>query len=429
MSPFGLFRKKEKSDSLAEEMPLIAPAGGPLSIREAQDLLENVESAKLRSLASRLSPVKESADRSLRIISELANDMENEKIKFEDVEQRFKSVVENSRRTIVLTLRREGSTELELPQSVNDAKRFREKFEAMMNRLGEISSSHRKMLNTFMKKNANKMRDEFDRLRKLLDQSKSIVSDFEREREPIVKCGNLLNTATQKVSSIHSGERSIQVAEQQIAESQKMLERLKNDLGTLKESPEFLKAKSIVEKIREIERRKEELRIEVRDLFAHVSRAFTKYSYGVSRDTEARLLLMSEKPWTILNETDISSYSSLLTEVRKSIGSGKIQLKDSEKMLHYLDAILHSLPEFHERGRALRGELDSLRTEEGMPAAKANELDERIAGLIEDLDKQRQALELQKRQNDEKRSEVESTLKEASSILSDLADQRYSIRP
>jgi chromosome segregation ATPase len=353
--------------------------------------------------------------------------MEHEKIKLEDLEQRHKSVIENSRRTVVSSLKREASTEFQLPQSVNDAKKFKEKFEAMMSRIGEVTGSHSKVLNVFMKKHANKMKDEFEALTKLLNEIKSAMSDLDQKRAPIVKCGNILNSASQKVASIRSTEASMQNTESEIKNAETELEQLKGELGALKGSAEFDQAASVVHKIEEAEAQEEQLREQMVDLFSRVSRAFTKYSYNITKETEARLNVLSEEPWKVLYEVDISPYSSLLLEIRKSIDSGKVQLKDSDKVLNYLDSILQSLPELQAKAQALRAETDSLHQGDVKLVHRAKELEEKIAQHDVELAKNRQLQEQQKRQIAEKTGEVDAMLKEAGEILAELTGQKYSL--
>ena len=424
--PFGLFKRKESK--LPTERPEMAvPAADLLSIQQAQDLLHDVESARVQELTKNLAPIKESAMGSLRVIEGLANDMEHEKIKFEGVEHRFKSVAENARNTIVSTLRREASTELSLPQSANDAKKFKERFEAMMNRFSEVSGSHSKVINAFMKKHANKMNSEFDALKKRLDETKKIMANFEQKRLPIVKCSGILNTASQKAASIRLTEASVQNIDKEIIGIVSELEGLKGELGALEASPQFEQAVAIEQKAGEAERMVEQIHTQLTDLFSRVSRAFTKYSYGLTKETEARLQMMSDEPWRMLYESDISSYSSLLIEIHKSIDSGTIQLKDSGKILNYLDAILKSLPELRGRVQALKAEADSLRQNDVGVVKMAKELKEKIIQHEEELAKKRQSLEMQKRQIAEKTGEVSSLLKQASEILADLSGKKYSL--
>ena len=422
--PFGFLRKKE-SQAPAERPAITASEASALSIQQAVDLLHNIESARVQELALRLAPVKESASQSLKIIGGLANDMERERLKLEDLEQRYKSVAENSKKTVVSSLRREASTEFLLPQSANDAKRFKEKFEAMMNRIGEVTGSHSKMLNAFMKKQASKMRDEFEALTKLLNETRVAMSDFEKKRTPIVRCSAILNTASQKASSIKLAEASVQTIESEIKNIQIELERLKNELDALRASPEFGQAVAVAQKTEEVAKQEEQFHAELIDLFSHVSRAFTKYSYGLTRDTEARLLLMSHEPWRMLHASDISSYSSLLLEIRKSIDTGKIQLKDSDRILHHLDVILDSLPELQGRAHAIKSEGDSLSRKDSGLVSTARELEEKVAQHEEELTKGRENVEQQNRHISDKGIELDAQLKEASAILADLTGQKY----
>jgi hypothetical protein len=424
--PFGLFRKKER-EAPAEQPARSVPTAAALSIQHAKDLLRSVEAARVHELALRLAPIKESAVQSLTVIAGLANDMEHEKLKLEDLEQRFKSVAENSKKTVVSSLRREALTELLLPQSANDARKFKEKFEAMMKRFGEVSGSHSKMLNAFMKKQAGKMRAEFEVLTKLLNETRAAISDFEQKREPIVKCSSLLNTASQKASSIKSAESSVLSIESEMQDIENGLHGLKSELDSLRASPEFGQAMSIAQKAGEAARHEEQFHAELVDLFSHVSRAFTKYSYGLTKVTEARLQVMSDEPWNMLRESDVSPYSSLLLEIRKSIDSGKIQLKDSDRIVHHLDVILGSIPELQGRARAIKSERDSLRGNDTGLFSKVRELEERVFQHEEELIKGMQNVEQQKRQIIEKGNELDVQLKEASTILVELTGQKYSL--
>ncbi len=136
-------------------------------------------------------------------------------------------------------------------------------------------------------------------------------------------------------------------------------------------------------------------------------------------------MMISDEPWKMLYESDVSPYSSLMLEIRKSIDEGKIQLKDSDRVVHYLDMILDSLPELQERAKTIKSERDSLRRNESGLVSRANLLEQKISQHDEELTKGKQNLEHQRRQIIEKRRELEAQLKEASAILEDLVGQKY----
>lgn len=422
--PFGFFKKKE-NEAPVQHPAVAAPAAGAISIHQAQDLLHSIESAMVQELAARLTSLKQSASLSLQSIGTLANDMEHEKLKLEGLEQRYKSVAENTKRTIISSLRREAATELPQVQTANDVRKFKERFESMMNRFGEVSGSHSKVINAFMKKHASRMKEEFEALTEILNETRTAISDFDQRRAPIVKCNGILNTASQKISSIRASEASVQNIEREVKRVQTELESLKNELETLRASPEFSQVQAMVQKALDVETQVEQFHSQLTDLFSHVSRAFTKYSYGLTKETEARLQMMSGEPWKMFDEADISPYFILLQDIRKSIDSGNIQLKDFDKVLQYLDIIISSLPELQGKAQALKVQADALRQGNSNLVDRASELEDKIVQHEEEVAKGRQEAEQQRRQIAEKSGELAFQLKEASSILEELAGQKY----
>ena len=426
MPPFGLFKKKPSEISSADHQ-IPTPTTETLSIQQAQDLLQSLESAKVKELSSSLARIKEAAAESLKVIDALAKDMDRENIKLEDLEQRLKSVVEHSKRTVVSSLKREASLELPLPQSANDAKKFKERFENMMKRFGEVSGSHSKVLNAFMKKHSGKMKDEFEFLTKLLDETRATISEFDRKREPIIKCGNILNTTLQKLSSIKLAESLAKNTEREIEDIERDLKKLESELAALSASKEYEQASLGMRGRAEAEKKKEEFHAKTRDLFSHLSRAFTKYSYGITKETEQRLRTMSDEPWQILYEKNVTPYSSLLLEIRRSIDSGQIQLKDSDKALQYIDKILETLPDLQHKAQTIKTEIDSYGQLDVETVYKVKGLEQKIVQYTEELARSRQDLDQQRRQAKDKTEEVNALLRRASEILAELTGHKYSL--
>jgi DNA repair exonuclease SbcCD ATPase subunit len=425
--PFGIFKKKP-NDIASAEHSIPTPASDTLSIQQAQDLLQSLEAVKVKELSASLAPIKESAAESLKVIDTLAKEMDRENIKLEDVERRLKSVVEHSKTTVVSSLRREASLELPFPQSANDAKKFKERFENMMKRFGEVSGSHSKVLNAFMKKHSGKIKDEFEFLTKLLNETRAIISEFDRNREPIIRCENTLNTALQKISSINLAQSSAKNIEKEIEDIERELKNVESELAATSGSNEFEQASIRVRDIAEAERKQEEFHAKIRDLFSHLSRAFTKYSYGITKETERRLETMSNEPWQILYEKNVTPYSSLLLEIRKSIDSGQIQLKDSDKVLQYIDTILESLPDLQYKAQTFKTEINSFRQLNIEIVYKVKDLEQKVMQHSEELARSRQDLEQQRRQAKDKTEEVDAILRRAGEILAELIGQKYSLR-
>lgn len=424
--PFGLFKKKEKPEERVE--PAIAvPESESLSIKEVQSLLQELESAKVQGLAGRFEPLRQSASGVLSTLGSIADDMQREKIKLEELEKRYASTVETARRTVVSALRREASTEFAPVKSTVDAKKFRERLDALLNRMGEVSGSHSKMLNYFLKKHADRMKSEFNRLEDLQKEAKSVLALFEQERAPAIKCGATVNTITQKLSSIASDESAARSIEESLVALAKDLEKARRELAEVKGSSAFVQAQDASRQLAEARKRQEQFRGELSEMFSHVSRALTKYSYNVSKETERRLQAMSTEPWKMFGD-ELAQYSALLQEIIKSIRSGQIQLKDSDKVLQNLDAIQASLPKLDETARALEKEMSDLVRQDTGAARRASELEEKVAALEQETERDRQELEQKRRQAGEKSAEVDSLLWQVSESLAELTGRRYTVK-
>lgn len=429
MAPFGLFKKKERSEEIRTEHPAITiPEGESLSISQAQAILQQLEASGLQALSSRLAPIRTSVLESLKALGTLAADMEHEKIKLEGLEQRFKSLVENSRKTLVASLRRESTTELELPKSVNDVKKFKERFESLLSRFGEVSGSHSKILNNFMKKQAAPMKQEFENLQELFAEAKSAISDFDRQRAPVVKCSELLNTASQKVSSLQNSVASAEGYRKEIALLREEISRMGQESEALRSTKEYQEAESASLQLGGLDLQLEDLRKNLVEQFSRISRALSKYSYGVSKETERRLNLMLSEPWQLLSTTDGSSYLALLGEVRKSITSGGIQLKDSEKMVQYIDSISLLLPDLRNRHAEINSKIEDLKRRDLSVFYRAREIENKLNDTKERLTRSNDSLQILQRQNEEKKTEVDALFAEASSLVSSITGQKCSIK-
>lgn len=423
--PFGLFKKKEAEKESAA-FAAQAPAGDTLSVQQAQALLDSIEQARVQSLCARLAPARAEAARALESLAEVASGMEKAKLKLEDLEKRFGSNIENTRKMVVSALKREAAQELPQLQTLADARRLRERLESMLHRFGEVSGSHSKMLNYFLEKHAASMKDEFATIESALKDAKAAMSASDRERAPQVRCAGLLNTVVQKISSEKADELAAQAAGERASTLAEELAALKEELAALEGSAEFAQARAAVEKLADAERVQEQFRARVAEMFSHVSRALAKYSYGVSRETERRLHTLSEEPWVALGE-DVEPYSQLLAEVYKSLSSGQIQLKDSDKVLAQLASIQSALAQLQAEARAVDEEVATSRQADKGAVRRAHELKTKIAQHEEGITGERQSQEQLKRQAAQTHAEVDDLLKEAADALFSLTGRRYAI--
>ena len=429
LSPrFGFFKKK---NNLPEIKPSISgnrmTKPIDISVMDALAELAKIESENVRILSNNLSPVKEDVTRTLRSIQKVADELEKDNIKLE--EDRFKSIVQNSKATVISSLKREASSVMPLPQSAYDAKRFKEKLESIVNRFGEVSGSHSKVFNIFMKKYAGKLKDEFERLSSLLEDTKSIITGFEERAGEIVECSNLLNTISQKTSSVRSNNVELENTNRVVEKLEIDLKELKNALKNLEDSAEFKEIARTLSEIDKLKIEEEEFHKQLLDLFGHLSRAITKYSYGMNKETYRRLHVLSDEPWKIFEEAEgLSPYVKLLYEIRKSVELYDITLKDSDKVIQYCDVILKSLPQFQETKEHRRSRLELLYKNNVDSLVKTSgEIKERIQNNIVSIQNNKRLMEQLPEQINETNHELENLTFKAEECLLRITGKKFRI--
>ncbi len=428
--PFGLFKKKEnnvyetKNNTTAGDYLYTRDS---LAISEALALLQHAESEKVRALVKDLLPIKKSVRESLESIAKIADNLERENIKLEEL--RFKPIVENSKRTVAASLKREASSELPLSESMQDIKKFNDRLESIMNRFGEVSNSHNRVMNIFMKKYAGKLTSEFEKLSSLLKDTKSLMAEFEEENAAIMKCIDILNLLSQKTALMKTDKNRIENVYKEIEILKSKLDQSKAQLSSLEKSIHFKESCHNIEKIDTVKKEEQELHKHMLDLYSHASRAFTRYSYGMTKDTISRLKVLTDEPWKIFNnDEDISIYTSLLIEIQKAINSSNIKLKDSQKVLYYMDIIIKSLPKYQHEIKAINLRLKALQeSKDGIVVNKATDLREYINYYNSKLDDLKQSSDNMERQMTENNSECGKLVKQIEDCMFEITGKKYSL--
>jgi hypothetical protein len=339
--PFGFFRKREASKE--DNKDNIAFSSDGISLEQASVIIEEIMTNETKSLLVSLEPIRESVENTLDNLGRIVEDLSKENLKTEDT--KFKSLVENSRRTIVATVMRESSSQIPMPKNPEEAIEFKNRLESLLKRCGDASGSHRRVLNEYMKKHSNKMKGEFETLSSLYKKTNELVSKQEAKIERCSQCLKLLKNVMVKMETTESDRSRIVDLLQENKDDETLVEKLINEEKNLKTSPDYSEAFRTLAEIKRIQDQKEQVKKDISNMFSTISRAITKYSYGTSKVTYLRLEKMANRPWEIFDE-ELSPYFQLLHEIKKEIINQKIVLKDSNKVMEYIDHIVNALDSF-----------------------------------------------------------------------------------
>ncbi|MDQ5869214.1 MAG: hypothetical protein M3530_05745 [Thermoproteota archaeon] len=422
--PFGFFRRKEASKVRPLDDPAMHSDG--ITLEQATAIVEKIMATQTQSMLVNLEPIKRSVENTLDNLSKIVDDLSRENLKTDDT--KFRSLVENSRRTIVSTIMRESSSQLALPQNLNEAIEFRSRLESLLRRFGDASGSHRKVLNEYMKKHSNRMKDEFGTLSRLHKKTHDLVSRVEAKTDECSGCLRKIQTTRETINMIDANQSRISMLLEENEQERTLIDKLKNEIQNLKRSPQFLEAFQTLEEIRRIEEEKEKLKRDTSNMFSKISRAITKYSYGTSKITYSRLEKIGNRPWEIFDE-DIMPYLQLLQGIRQELISGKMTLKDSNRTIEHIDEIMNSLENISSEIKEKNDLLSQLRSSgAGQIQAKLWQIETDMTSKIESRSNRNQTIGEVRKTMEIRANEIKGLVRQIVEEILEITGDKYSIK-
>jgi len=263
------------------------------------------------------------------------------------------------------------------------------------------------------------------------------------------------NACSKKITDLSNNLASLNYSKERIASISTEVEELEKDITQLttrrheiQQSDEYKNYALLESESRELEKSRAEFREYVSDLFSHLNRAFTKYSYGVSRSVTAKIELLSSSPWEIfLNQRKIESdslsnsseqnverskedremieaYRTLLIEIRGAVKKGTISLKDSDKVSTYLDKAIDIFPKIESRGWEIQKKATRIRQNQNRKAFNSiKSLDELIERNRREIEEKKNLIAETQATFEAKRKEIQDLTDACSNLLTEIIGQ------
>jgi hypothetical protein len=392
-----------------------------------KELLEIIESEKKvfeKDLSSNLEPIRNSVLDSLDHLRKDADELEEQEIKVENPQ--FESLINTSKRILITSIKKESFIESSEIKNYEDAVKFKNNLELLINRFKQVGDSHNRILNEFMRKQVNKLKNEFDNLSSLLKEVTKLLSTKESEINKCIACKEDLILLKEKLSERNNKQGRLSELMEERQTIEKNIETGNKEYEDFQKSEEFLNTSNILEEIND---KKNEIEIFEKNMInrvSNLSRPITKFSYLASKETQGRLATILNEPLEIFN--DSSQYLQLFNELKKQIVEKSIQIKDPEKTIHQIDEIINSVPSLASNLKNLNEQLIQL--ESTVNSKNMKHLDD-IKNMTKMYEKYHSenisSMEQTKNTLDELDSASKMLKKEIEDSVSDITNTKYSI--
>ncbi|HLN34362.1 MAG TPA: hypothetical protein VK250_03675 [Nitrososphaeraceae archaeon] len=393
---------------------------------DTKDILQRYIGEKVKQLSRKIEPLYHESLQHMNNIENIALDLEVAKI---DVEERsFESLLINAKRMVISSIKKEISSFPEVPKSFQDIKEFHQHLDSMVHRFSELSSSHKKVFNFFIRKYAERLENEFKNISSVSHECKREIYLYEDQLNFLNSSLDGLNVIADKKEMIRSMESLLGDKQHSIDDLRSNIKKVESEINSILDSEKYHNAQQTKQMQTLVEKEKKEFHRELVNSFSKVSRAFNKYSYGMNKSVIHKIQVMTEKPWEIFSQ-DIASYGDLIKDVKTSMVKRKINVKDSDKILSYIDNILDSLAEFKNREVNLDKKLHALQNNPDLSIfSNLRELKEKKSYLSQELlSKETSQRELQT-DLEKNKKEIQDLRKPIEKCLLELTGKHYSLQ-
>ena len=393
---------------------------------DTKDILQRSIGEKVKQLSRRIEPLYHESLQHMNNIENIALDLEVATL---DVEERsFESLLINAKRMVISSIKKEISSFPEVPKSFQDIKEFHQHLDSMVHRFSELSSSHKKVFNFFIRKYAERLENEFKNISSVSHECKREIYLYEDQLNFLNSSLDGLNVIADKKEMIRSMESLLGDKQHSIEDLRSNIKKVESEINLILNSEKYHNAQQTKQMQTLVEKEKKEFHRELVNSFSKVSRAFNKYSYGMNKSVIHKIQVMTEKPWEIFSQ-DIASYRDLIRDVKTSMVKRKINVKDSDKILAYIDNILDSLDEFKNREVNLDKKLHTLQNNPDLSIfSNIRELKEKKSYLSQELlSKETSQRELQT-DLEKNKKEIQDLRKPIEKCLLELTGKHYSLQ-
>jgi myosin heavy subunit len=328
----------------------------PVTNKELLEIVDKEKKILEKDLVDHLKPTKNLALDCLDRLRKNADELEEQEIRVENPQ--FESLINTSKKILITSIKKESFIESSEIKNYEDAIKFKNNLELLINRFGQVGDSHNRILNEFMRKQLNKLKSDFDNLSSLLKEVTKIIATKENEINTCIECKQDLNLLYEKMNEIKTKQLRLSELIEEAHTIDKNITEGKNQYKDFQKSEEFQNTSKI---LAEIENKKNEIVVFEKNMInmvSNLSRPITKFSYLASKETQGRLQTILNHPLEILK--DNSQYLQLFGELRKQVNEKSIQIKDPEKTIHQIDEIVNSLPSLSTKLKNLKDQLIEL---------------------------------------------------------------------
>ena len=339
---------KKKSQQKVSDIP---PEKKQILLSDVPGIVDEIRSIRTKTIIAEAKTFRNKIDSSCKTILGIADDLEHDTLKVDDIDPILKSLVERGKKEVISVIKRESTVKLPEINSYDDVKIFNTTTTRMLKKIGDALGRQSRVIHIFAKKYAGKLKSD---LKVVTDRNDEITttitnhSELETKTEQIFENINMIEQS--KKSIIDLGEQQ-KLAKKTMEELIATIKRDERDIENIKTSSEYVEFLQTSKNLDSLSSEKNKIRNEIELQFTKISRPLNKYVYVSSLDKPQKKLLANllENAYDVLIDSNKQDIVQILESTKNGVQSGSVSVKDVDKSLSQIDETLSLLSVFIEK--------------------------------------------------------------------------------
>jgi len=319
-----------------------------ISIEEIPDILQETQSPHITEVINTAKSVREQVEANKKKIHELILHLESDDLKLDDIDRNLMIIVKRGKNSIVSIIKKETTSRLTNVTKYEQAILLNTEIVQTLKRIGDVLGLNSRIIHIFAKKYADSLKNEIAKMaanRNQLQVSINFVENLKVNCENIIELGKKIteekNKITQKIDRVSEIISELDVLRNSITSLEKQI----LDLKSIKEYTKYLEIKN---KIDSLSSEKKEIKNIIDMQFSKISRPLGKYSYISSFEKPVKKMMdeLISDSYQVISPQNKATIIQILEAVAKSVSSGSISVKDTDKSLEQINETVSRLDEF-----------------------------------------------------------------------------------
>lgn len=345
---FGWNKKKTEK----EERTL---SSKEINLGQIPAILSDVEHSKQKHLIKNTTPLFSNIQNELSSILKIIDHLSNDSLKVDDIDNQLKIIVTRSKTEVINIISKEAKVSMPQLETFDDVKKATELASQALKKIGDVLGKNSRVIHVFAKKYAQDLKDHLATINtnymSVLQQVNNYTkfeSDESLIREKtseIVEMNQTISDKTAQIPKLKAAHDGLDAS----------IISLKNQTESLKSSPQHAKYLEIKNQIEQNKKEENKLYKEIDEEFSKISRPLGKYVYVTSLEKPLKMLLeeLIQDPAKTISTQNKGSVVVILESCMKGTLSGAVSVKEADKSVEHISALIRKLDDFLARKNEL----------------------------------------------------------------------------